>query len=293
MRYYLLLLTSTLLMASGFITAKLLIVGGAPPIALVAARFTLAGGLALLWLAFIRRLQRPKSLSALLGIVLIGSLQTAVMFVLSFGALAHLDPAVVALLTFTMPLWVVALEATASRQWPSYSQLAGLILGLAGVALILGAGFVGNGPRALLAAVGVLVGAFGWAVATVFTKRVDLGVHGWSLNGSQMFVGGMLVMIATQFVDPRPLAIHTAVDAALFVWLVVPASIISFGFWFAALHLRGASQTSGFLFLVPFFTAVLAVPAMDAEFSTAQLLGGCAVGAAIWLMGRSQAPRKG
>jgi len=37
---------------------------------------------------------------------------------------------------------------------------------------------------------------------------------------------------------------------------------------------------------VPFFTALLSVPILDARFSAAQLVGGIAVGLAVWLISR-------
>jgi drug/metabolite transporter (DMT)-like permease len=76
-------------------------------------------------------------------------------------------------------------------------------------------------------------------------------------------------------------------DILLFIWLVVPASILSFGFWFSALKLGGAAVTSGYLFLIPLFTALISVPVLNASFAPMQLLGGVAVAAAVWLMSRS------
>ena len=76
-------------------------------------------------------------------------------------------------------------------------------------------------------------------------------------------------------------------DLLLFAWLVVPASIFSFGFWFTALKLGGATVTSGYLFLIPLFTAIISVPVLNATFAPMQLLGGVAVASAIWLMSRS------
>ena len=53
-------------------------------------------------------------------------------------------------------------------------------------------------------------------------------------------------------------------------------------------QLGGAGTTSGYLFLIPLFTALMSVPALGATFSPVQLLGGVSVGIAVWLMSRAK-----
>jgi drug/metabolite transporter (DMT)-like permease len=102
-----------------------------------------------------------------------------------------------------------------------------------------------------------------------------------------MLVGGVEVLILALAMDLPGIKLVLVSDILLFIWLVVPASILSFGFWFSALKLGGAAVTSGYLFLIPLFTALISVPVLNASFAPMQLLGGVAVGAAVWLMSRS------
>jgi drug/metabolite transporter (DMT)-like permease len=101
--------------------------------------------------------------------------------------------------------------------------------------------------------------------------------------------GGGEVLILALAMDLPGIKLVLVSDILLFIWLVVPASILSFGFWFSALKLGGAAVTSGYLFLIPLFTALISVPVLNASFAPMQLLGGVAVGAAVWLMSRSSA----
>ena len=285
--YYWLLLASTLLMASAFVVSKLFIVDGIHPLVLVASRFTLAGALAIFWLSLRRQLETPKTLSDVGGVFLVGTLQTAVLFGTGFIAMEHLSAATISLLTLTMPIWVTGMLALMNRKFPPLLQLIALGVGMAGVALIIGSGVSQAGMGELQWFALALVGAACWASATVFTKTSGLSITGWSLNAWQMLVGGGEVLILALAMDLPGFKLVLVSDILLFIWLVVPASILSFGFWFSALKLGGAAVTSGYLFLIPLFTALISVPVLNASFAPMQLLGGVAVAAAVWLMSRS------
>jgi len=285
--YYWLLLASTLFMASAFVVSKLFIVDGIHPLVLVASRFTLAGALAIIWLSLRRQLETPKTLADVGGVFLVGTLQTAVLFGTGFIAMEHLSAATISLLTLTMPIWVTGMLALINRKFPPLLQLIALGVGMAGVALIIGSGVSQAGMGELQWFALALVGAACWASATVFTKTSGLSITGWSLNAWQMLVGGGEVLILALAMDLPGIKLVLVSDILLFIWLVVPASILSFGFWFSALKLGGAAVTSGYLFLIPLFTALISVPVLNASFAPMQLLGGVAVAAAVWLMSRS------
>ena len=286
-RYYWLLLASTLLMASAFVVSKLFINDGVHPLVLVASRFTLAGLLAVFWLFLRGQLETPKNISDVVGVLIVGTLQTGVLFGTGFIAMEHLSAATISLLTLTMPIWVTGILAVMNRALPPLQQLIALAIGMLGVALIIGSGVNQAGIGELQWFALALVGAACWASATVFTKTSGLTITGWSLNAWQMLVGGAEVLIIALGLDLPGINFVLISDILLFVWLVIPASILSFGFWFTALRLGGAAVTSGYLFLIPLFTALISVPVLNATFAPLQLLGGIAVGAAVWLMSRS------
>lgn len=286
-RYYGLLLASTLLMASGFVVSKLFILNGVHPLVLVASRFTLAGVLAICWLLLRGQLETPTTMRDVKGVLVVGTLQTAILFGTGFIAMAHLSAATISLLTLTMPIWVTGILAVITRKLPPFKQLIALAVGMLGVGLIIGSGVTQAGVGELRWFALALVGAACWASATVFTKAAGLSVAGWSLNAWQMLVGGVEVLIIALAMDLPGIKWVLISDLLLFAWLVVPASILSFGFWFTALKLGGAAVTSGYLFLIPLFTALISAVVLDTTVTPMQLVGGVAVGAAVWLMSRS------
>ncbi len=274
-------------MASAFVAAKLLLNTGAPPTALAAIRFIVAGVIAGTFLAAYKSLDYPESLRDLLGLSLVGLLQTAVLFGTGFFAMVHLSAATVALFTLTMPIWVVLFESLIDRKWPATPTLMGAFMGVFGVALIVRAG-VSMGTADFIWYLLPLVGAVSWAWATIFTKRAGLAFSGWSMNAWQMLFGGSILAVLCWWLNLPLLELKATQDWLAFSWLVIPGSILSFGLWFAALQLGGATVTSGYLFLVPFFTALLSMLMLDTHFSGYQIVGGIAVGLGIWLMSKNR-----
>jgi len=222
----------------------------------------------------------------MVGVSLIGALQTAVLFGTGFLAMRHLSAATVALFTLTMPVWVVLFESVLDKKSPGTPTLVGIFMGVIGVGLVVQDGVSTVGLSFFKWYLLPLAGAVSWACATIYTKRSALPCSGWSLNAWQMLIGGLLLALLSWLLALPTLHLSSLSDWLWFGWLVVPGSIVSFGLWFAALNIGGATVTSGYLFLVPFFTALLSVPILDARFSAVQLVGGIAVGLAVWLISR-------
>ncbi|AUG02322.1 EamA family transporter [Pseudomonas sp. 09C 129] len=73
--------------------------------------------------------------------------------------------------------------------------------------------------------------------------------------------------------------------------LAIPASTGAMGLWFAALHTGGAVRTSGFLFLCPFFAALITFAISGDMLSTHEMLGGVMIAVGIVLLSRTPAAR--
>lgn len=73
-----------------------------------------------------------------------------------------------------------------------------------------------------------------------------------------MMIGALAILILAYGNGLRWPDSVTAVQWGWFLWLAIPASTGSFGLWFVALSKGGAARASGFLFLAPLFTVVLA-----------------------------------
>ena len=87
-----------------------------------------------------------------------------------------------AILAYTMPVWAVPLSVWLLGERITGAKLAGLALGLAGLALLLVESFSGLG-RAPLGALLILGAALSWALGTVLQKRFPGEDADWRVHG--------------------------------------------------------------------------------------------------------------
>ncbi|SFO54371.1 Threonine/homoserine efflux transporter RhtA [Pseudomonas sp. NFACC24-1] len=287
------ILASTFLMGSSFVSGKILLDQGFDPLMLVGWRFFLAA-LATLPLVFMqggswRTNLLPRHLDArqVLVIALIGLTQTTAVMSLLFLAMRTVSASTAAILLFTNPVWVAVGNRLFFAQPLKANRLLGLVTGLIGVALAIGAD-VAKDPQPG-AWIGVTLGlgaAVSWATATLIIKRNPVAVGTWTLSFWQLFIGA-LGALACALLAGEHWPDHLSIQQwGWFAWLAIPASTGSFGLWFVALKQADATSTSGWLFLAPMFAVLLSWAVLDIQLSVWQCLGGLLVAASIWLMNR-------
>jgi drug/metabolite transporter (DMT)-like permease len=274
------LVGATFLMASSFIAGKILL-ARVPPFALLGWRFLVAAGA----LAVIAGLLAPRPRLATLPprgwlvVALLGLLQTTATMGCMFWAMQTVPPASVAILAFTNPLWVALANRLFFGERLRPAQVVGLVLGIVGVALALGGEFTLN-PAELIG----LGAAFCWAGATILNQRRTPPLPSWWVSFGQTLIGALLLLLVAALLGERWPDTLRVVDWGWFVFLAIPGSAISFGLWFVALRMGGATRASAWLFLAPAFTVLLSALILDTPIRPAQALGGALIGLALWLV---------
>jgi drug/metabolite transporter (DMT)-like permease len=291
--YFAALLGATLLMASSFIAGKAVLATGIPSFLLLSSRFALAT-LATLPLVrldgpgFLTRLM-PPAFGAWRWIVLalIGIVQTAGVMGFLFLGLRTISPSTTAILIFTNPIWVALLGRLILGERLTAPRIGGLVCGVLGVAFALGFDHLADEPLGgkLLA----FAGAVCFAAATVTTKRVALPIGVWGFNFWQM-AAGTLVLLALAVVQGGAWPQFGLGDWGWFVWLPIPGSTGAYGLWYEALRRGGATRTSGYMFLVPLFTVLMAAALLGSPLSWPQGVGGVLIGLGLWLANRPARP---
>ncbi len=220
-------------------------------------------------------------------VILIGLLQTAAVMGLLFWAMQFISASTAAILLFTNPIWAAVLGRIFLGESLHRARLVGLLLGVVGVALAIGISpSMFSGGMTLAGEIIGIVSALCWASATLINKRAAMPLSSWALSFWQMLVGAIAIL-AIAYLDGEqwPSGV-TREQWAWFLWLSIPASTGSFGLWFVALKRGGATRTSGFLFLAPLFTVILAYFILDTAVSWMQAAGGVLIGLALWLVNR-------
>src|SRR5260370_1174065 len=89
------------------------------------------------------------------------------------------------------------LAAAAEKRWRMNARLlAGIALGLGGVALLFGRSTLMAGPGMATAAVVTLLGALSWAVGIVYSRKSHLSGHPLLLSALSLISGALLLLLA-------------------------------------------------------------------------------------------------
>lgn len=283
--YFSLVLASTFLQGSSFVTTKIML-SSMPPLWIAAIRFFIAA-LSLLQLVIYCHIKHPVSLVNIpwLKLFVIGLFQTTgVMTFLNIG-LSYTTPSTAAILMAGNPLLVVILARLVLGERVSFRAILGLVVAFVGVVICIGIGgaySTGIGWGKIL----IILASSCWAIATIINKKFNLYLDPWVTTFWQMLMGSLVLLVVALW-SQQPFTLPTTTSHWLiFLWLAIPASTGAMGLWFAALKIGGAVHTSGFLFLCHLFSAIITYFALGTILSMQELVGGILIGVGIYVLSR-------
>jgi drug/metabolite transporter (DMT)-like permease len=105
-----------------------------------------------------------------------------------------------AILAYSMPVWAVLLSVFILHEKLTPRRVLGLMLGMAGMAVLLG-GELSVMRTSPLGAILVLGGAIGWALGTVLMRRFPTTLGTTALTAWQLLIGGLPIMIGALVID--------------------------------------------------------------------------------------------
>jgi drug/metabolite transporter (DMT)-like permease len=162
-----------------------------------------------------------------------------------------------ALVMTAIPLWIVVLSAAISRRRPSTPVLAGLALGIAGVA-VLTRGGVWTG-RPIDVAV-LVIGTFTWAAGSLVGKH---GAHSASvahMTAMQLTAGAAWLLIASaatgELASWTPAQL-TARSVMALAFLIVCGTVLGFGAYNWLLRVTTPAAASSYAFVNPIVALAL------------------------------------
>jgi drug/metabolite transporter (DMT)-like permease len=109
--------------------------------------------------------------------------------------------------------------------------LAGILLGIAGVALLVGRSVLASDPRMLLGTVAVLVGSLSWSAGMVYSRRSHLSGHPMLLSALSLLAGAvMLLIVGTLAGEARGFSFNSVSNRSwgALAYLIIFGSVITF-----------------------------------------------------------------
>jgi drug/metabolite transporter (DMT)-like permease len=227
-----------------------------PPVALVSFRYLLSGSI-LVAAALLTGASLPprKELArtALNGVIILG---------FGNGCLAFAEqwiPSGLAALILTMsPFWMVGLEALVPGGEPLHSPtIAGMLIGLAGVAFLVAPGGWRDSHGAVLAGfVTLQLGCAGWAFGSILQRRTRALAHPVFSGAIQQLATGVVFFLPWLLMKPHPVHWTTRGVSAL-VYLVIFGSIVGYSAYIYALTTLPVAIVSTYTYVNPVVAVLL------------------------------------
>jgi drug/metabolite transporter (DMT)-like permease len=197
-------------------------------------------------------------------------------------ALGSIESAPAALIHAATPLLVAMLSVPLLREErPGPRGVAGLLVGFAGIALILGPDAF-SGRASFLGGVLILLSGVSYALGTIYARRVRPGAPAQLALGQQLVSGGVAAMLSV------PFAPDGAYDLPLWVFgitalLGIFASALPLTMFLSLLARARVNDASLVGYLQPPFAAAAGALMLGEVPSALVLAGGAIVLAGVWL----------
>ncbi|MET3803191.1 drug/metabolite transporter (DMT)-like permease [Nakamurella sp. UYEF19] len=219
------------------------------PVALIEVRVALAG-LALLAVALlVRRL--PDVRRDWRGFLVLGGLSAAAPFTLIAAAELRLSSSLAAILNATTPLFTLLISAVRLRERLSVRRLAGVVLGLAGVVVLVGLGPLRLDGALMLAAGASLLAALFYALGGVYAAtRFAQTPALVTATGQQL--GAAVLLVVPMLALPPARSPDSGVVLAVLA-LALACTAVGFGLFYRLIRRVGPAGALSVTFLVPLF----------------------------------------
>ncbi len=224
-----------------------------PPFFQMGTRFLFAGALLMAWMRW-RGAPWPDRAqwrnALLVGTLMLGG---------GMGGTAYAEVSVgsglVVAFIAVSPLMIAALN----RLWgvvPSQLEIAGILVGLAGVLMLTqGAGFQAS-PAGLAA---IMIACSTWSLGSVLSQRVWPLAPGATGFASEMICGGLVLMLMSALSGETPVWPPEPLAFAAWLYLVVFGSLIAFNAYMHLLAHAPAALASSYTFVNPVIAMLLGV----------------------------------
>jgi drug/metabolite transporter (DMT)-like permease len=271
-REYPLLLLLALLWGGAFTLIKVA-VAGYPPASLVAIRITI-GGLLLAGLARARGHTFPRDLRTWMLLLVQGALQSAVPFTLISWGETRIDSGLAGVVNATPPMFVFVISAFILGTVPAVlPKLAGVVLGLAGVAVIAGIGSASFAGADGLAVLAVLTASLCYALGAIHGHRFSQ-LSTFVTAGGSLLMGSLFMIPIALAVDRpfslRPPASATVAVLALAVFSTAGGSLL----FFRLLKTLGPLATTSNAYLRALCSVLLGVAILGEPVTIGMVVGG-------------------
>jgi len=202
------------------------------------------GGIGVLGMAKVNGLTLAVPRPELRPLILVSLLNVTGWHLCSAYGLIYMDAGRAVIIGYTMPVWASILGSFVLGERLTLARLIGLVLGIAGLLVLIGPDFKGLGSTPL-GAMFMLGAAVTWAGGTIFLKYFRWTMPITVLAGWQLILGGIPVIIGAFILEPMTVLLQVSWQAALATgYVILIGNIFCYWAWIKVVDLFPASVAS-------------------------------------------------
>jgi drug/metabolite transporter (DMT)-like permease len=267
-------------------------VGSLPPFTLIAARLAI-GSLVLALVLWWSREALPRHPGVYAKLVLMAIINVALPFSLITIAEQSTDSALAAILNATVPLFTIMLAAAVfAEEAITLNRLLGLLLGFAGVVVLVSRGLSGAGESSLVGEVLLLGSSVSYAVGAVYARGATRGLRPMIPAFFQIFFA-FLMTATLALLFEQPWTVRPDPEGWFsVVWLGLMGSGLAYLFFFRLLQDWGPTRTSMVAYVLPVVGIVLGALVLDEVIDARIVIGTALIVAGIGLVNSKRLRRR-
>jgi len=271
--------------SSGYVVGKL----GLPyagPFTLLFMRFGVAAVI-LLAVALVTKAPWPTSPKQYLHLIVVGVLIQALQFSgLYTGLSLGVTAGVSALIVGTMPIFTALGASVFLKEKVSTKQWTGLIVGLFGVALVVG-NKVGIGTAGFEGYLAVAVALLGITLGTLYQKKYCVGMDLRTGGFIQLSIASLIVLIAAVHYEDLAVAWTPQLVFAS-AWLSIVNSIGAISLLFVMMRKGEASKVASLFYMIPTVTAIMGFAVLRESLNPMSIAGFLVTAGAVYICTRNK-----
>lgn len=267
---------------SSYVATKVLVTVE-PPLVAAGWRFLLAAGI-LATIAAWRGERPPRSALEWRTITLCALTNVVASNGFNAVGIQHVPSNVAALLNATPALWIAWLGTFGPRGVPLTGPTrAGLVIGLAGVLLVLlpnGGSLAASLPSQLL----ILLGCLGWSVGTIIYRNAAPKTPPMMFTALQMVVGGVLLLVGAPLIGEPVHFVMSLRGVAPLLWLTIMSSCVGYTAYAWLVNHTTPVVVGSYAYVNPAIAALVGWAVLGETLAIMQIAGMVVIFAAVALV---------
>ena len=262
-----------------------------PPFVMTSLRFTIAGAILLAVCAVrgklrVRRADVVRALITGTTLLLLGNGTTA-------WTVQYLPTGMNSLLLSVCPVWMAVIAFVWGGERPTRVAVVGMLLGIAGLAMLLQ-------PRAgavpFVPALVAVLASVSWAFGSIYQRRAGRSESLVMATALQMLAGGALLGVeAAVFGQWHGFDVRAVSGASIggMAWLIVCGSLFAYSAYLYTMHAASTAVASTYAYVNPIVAVILGIVLFHERFSPIEAASSAVILAGVALMmvpGRTRVP---